>query len=155
MNRGKEPAKNRTNSKRKSTTKKSQKGVTKDEVLSMIKKGREIKRVWMEVRDIETNQLNLPNDEKIITFNDNDNQQYLVPNYTIKGNDGNTRDGQQIQPSRFTFKGYGFLTANDNDQLKYVTHVRVVFGFRNQTALLSTGNTKLQLQGGTTVDLIG
>lgn len=149
---GNEPAKNR----RRRYTRRMKKRpayVTRNQVLKIVQKGREKKRLWMEVRDIETNQLQLPNDEKIITFNDNNNQQYSVPNYTILGDNADNRTGAQIQPSRFNFKGYAFINDPDNDNFKYLTHVRVVFGFRNQTALLSTGNSKLQLQGDTTVDL--
>lgn len=137
--------------------------ITKNKILSIVNKGRELKKLWSKISPNNPN-LTIPNGERILLFNPTATLvDTTLPAYPPIQSLGDTaenyfRQGNQIQPVMFRCKGYAYI-ANQNVDDKRMwatpTNVRLVAGFRNRSTPLVIGNPKLQLQGGTTVDIEG
>ena len=77
-------------------------------------------------------------------------------NLTHQGIENEMRIGNQINPLRFTYKGYGYININTSDNTTVgQTHVRLAVGFRRQADTLNTAISNLMMEGGRSVDLTG
>lgn len=135
--------------------------VFKNKVLAIVNKGRELKKLWSNV-SITNNLITIPNGEKIILFRPTaTNTDTTLPAYPPIQSLGDTaenyfRVGNQIQPVMFRCKGYCNIDLQNTDNRRtwaLPAYCRLVAGFRNRNTPLVMNNNKLQLQGGTTVDV--
>lgn len=147
------PAKSAGKRKNKSKSKTS---MTKQDVLQLIDKGREIKRAWG-IQSESANSFVIPSGtlvSKVVIGEGNTGYSSTCLNRTKQGLENENRIGNIIKPHRFTYKGYAYIEDNiiDNTSISQ-THVRVVAGFRRQAGLLTTSQSNLQMEGGKTVEL--
>ncbi len=135
--------------------------VFKNKVLAIVNKGRELKKLWSNVSP-SNNLVTIPNGEKILLFRPTatvtDTTLPAFPPIQALGDTAENyfRQGNQVQPVMFRFKGYCNIdTQNIDDRRTWAlpSMVRLVAGFRNRNTPLVMNNNKLQLQGGTTVDV--
>ncbi len=135
--------------------------VFKNKVLAIVNKGRELKKLWSNVSP-SNNLVTIPNGEKILLFRPTatvtDTTLPAYPPIQALGDTAENyfRNGNQVQPVMFRFKGYcNINTQNIDDRRTWAlpSYVRLVAGFRNRNTPLVMNNNKLQLQGGTTVDI--
>ena len=135
--------------------------VFKNKVLAIVNKGRELKKLWSNVSP-SNNLVTIPNGEKILLFRPTatvtDTTLPAYPPIQALGDTAENyfRQGNQVQPVMFRFKGYCNIdTQNVDDRRTWAlpSMVRLVAGFRNRNTPLVMNNNKLQLQGGTTVDV--
>ena len=135
--------------------------VFRNKVLAIVNKGRELKKLWSNVSP-SNNLVTIPNGEKILLFRPTATvTDTTLPAYPPIQSLGDTaenyfRQGNQVQPVMFRFKGYCNIdTQNIDDRRTWAlpSMVRLVAGFRNRNTPLVMNNNKLQLQGGTTVDV--
>ncbi len=132
-----------------------------NKVVAIVNKGRELKKLWSNVSP-SNNTITIPNGERIILFRPTATTvDTTLPAYPPIQSLGDTaenyfRVGNQVQPVMFRFKGYCNIdTQNVDDRRTWAlpSYVRLVAGFRNRNTPLVMNNNKLQLQGGTTVDV--
>lgn len=135
--------------------------MTYNRVLSIVNKGRELKKLWSNISP-DNNELDIPNGERLILFRPTATvTDTTLPAYPPIQSLGDTaenyfRNGNQVQPVMFRCKGYAYIkTENVDDKRLWAipSKIRLVAGFRNRNTPLVMGNSKLQLQGGTTVDV--
>lgn len=135
--------------------------MTYNKVLAIVNKGRELKKLWSNISDTN-NTMTIPNGEKILLFTPTATlTDTTLPAYPPIQSLGDTaenyfRQGNQVQPVMFRCKGYcNINTQNLDDRRTWSLpcYVRLVAGFRNRNTPLVMNNNKLQLQGGTTVDI--
>lgn len=133
----------------------------KNKVLAIVNKGRELKKLWSNISP--TNSLiTIPNGEKILLFTPTatliDTTLPAYPPIQALGDTAENyfRQGNQVQPVMFRCKGYCNIdTQNIDDRRTWAlpSFCRLVAGFRNRNTPLVMNNNRLQLQGGTTVDV--
>ncbi len=135
--------------------------IFRNKVLAIVNKGRELKKLWSNVSP-SNNLVTIPNGEKILLFRltatVTDTTLPAYPPIQALGDTAENyfRQGNQVQPVMFRFKGYCNIdTQNVDDRRTWAlpSYVRLVAGFRNRNTPLVMNNNKLQLQGGTTVDV--
>jgi hypothetical protein len=147
------PAKSAGNRKRKTKSKTS---MTKQDVIQLIDKGREIKRAWG-IQSESANLLAVPSGALVsqVVIGEGANAYSATAlNRTKQGLENENRIGNIVKPVRFTYKGYGYIEDNTTTSTTVQqTHVRVVAGFRRQSSILSTSQSNLQMEGGKTVEL--
>lgn len=147
------PAKSAGKRKSKSSRKTS---ITKQDVIQLIDKGREIKRAWG-IQSESANLLTIPDGSlvsQVIIGEGANAYSTSCLNFTKQGLENENRIGNLVKPVRFTYKGYGYIENNTQDNTAIAqTHVRVVAGFRRQGSPLNTSQSNLQMEGGKTVPL--
>lgn len=133
----------------------------KSKVLAIVNKGRELKKLWSNISQ-SNNTLDIPNGERLLLFTPTATlTDTTLPAYPPIQSLGDTaenyfRQGNQVQPVMFRCKGYAYIkTENVDDKRLWAlpSKVRLVAGFRNRNTPLSIFNNKMQLQGGTSVDI--
>lgn len=146
---------------RKNKKTKSKKGLNKKDVLQIIEGEKEIKRLWGTIREgADYNDLQIPTGTIVPEFIYSEGLDMYYSNnlvFTKQGLETENRIGASVKPLRFTCKGYGMIdpAVSGSNTNTLQTHVRVVFGFRRQSAPLNILQYNLQLEGGKQVALSG